>query len=120
VTPQSPQRTSWGAFTVAVRAIPSRAGRAPDPFQDSHHSPQGPPRRAVRASWRRHRRLARIYDLRSTFASNALSLGVTVYELARIMGTSVGMIEAHYGALLDTAYESMLERLETAQGRTPL
>ncbi len=55
---------------------------------------------------------ARVYDLRSTFASNALALGVTVYELARIMGTSVGMIEAHYGALLDTAAESLLERLE--------
>jgi hypothetical protein len=28
------------------------------------------------------------------------------------MGTSVSMIEAHYGALLDTAHESLLERLE--------
>jgi hypothetical protein len=35
-----------------------------------------------------------------------------VYELARIMGTSVGMIERHYGALIDTARESLLERLE--------
>jgi integrase len=43
---------------------------------------------------------ARMYDLRSTFASNALAAGITVYELARIMGTSVSMIEAHYGALL--------------------
>lgn len=54
----------------------------------------------------------RLYDLRSTFASNALAAGVTVYELARIMGTSVRMIEQHYGALLDTATESLLERLE--------
>ena len=30
--------------------------------------------------------------------------------------TSVSMIEAHYGALLDTAHESMLERLEVATG----
>ena len=58
---------------------------------------------------------ARLYDLRSTFASNALST-LTVYELARIMGTSVGMIEAHYGALLDTAHESLLERLEAGIG----
>ena len=57
---------------------------------------------------------ARLYDLRSTFASNALAAGITVYELARIMGTSVGMIEAHYRALLDTAHESLLERLETS------
>jgi integrase len=41
---------------------------------------------------------ARIYDLRSTFASNALAAGVTVFELARIMGTSVRMIEKQYGA----------------------
>lgn len=58
-------------------------------------------------------RPARLYDLRSTFASNALAAGVTVYELGRIMGTSVRMIELHYGALLDTANESLLERLET-------
>jgi integrase len=57
---------------------------------------------------------ARVYDLRSTFASKALAAGITVYELARIMGTSVAMIEAHYGALLDTAHESLLERLETS------
>ena len=56
---------------------------------------------------------ARLYDLRSTFASNALAAGITVYELARIMGTSVRMIELHYGALLNTANESLLERLET-------
>jgi integrase len=55
---------------------------------------------------------ARLYDLRSTFASNALAAGITVYELARIMGTSVAMIEAHYGTLLESAHESLLERLE--------
>jgi hypothetical protein len=32
--------------------------------------------------------------------------------LDRIMGTSVGMVEAHYGALLDTAHHSLLERLD--------
>lgn len=58
---------------------------------------------------------ARLYDLRSTFASNALAHGITVYELARIMGTSVGMIEAHYGALLDTAHGGILDRLDAAE-----
>ena len=57
---------------------------------------------------RRSTKPARIYDLRSTFASNALAAGITTFELARIMGTSVGMIEAHYGALIDTAHESIL------------
>jgi integrase len=32
------------------------------------------------------RRPARIYDLRSTFASNALAAGVSVFQLARVMG----------------------------------
>ena len=59
---------------------------------------------------------ARLYDLRSTFASNALAAGITVFELARIMGTSVGMIERHYGALLDTAHTSLLDRLEAHHG----
>jgi len=35
-----------------------------------------------------------------------------VFETARVAGTSVKMIEAHYGALLDTAHGSLLERLE--------
>ena len=59
---------------------------------------------------------ARIYDLRSTFISTALSNGLTVFETARVAGTSVKMIEAHYGALLDTAHDSMLERLEGMRG----
>ncbi|MGO9789856.1 MAG: hypothetical protein ACLP8S_10295 [Solirubrobacteraceae bacterium] len=44
---------------------------------------------------------ARIYDLRSTFASNAIAAGVSVFELARTIGTSIEMIERHYGTLLD-------------------
>jgi integrase len=60
---------------------------------------------------------ARIYDLRSTFASNALAAGITVYELARVLGTSVRMIELHYGALLDTAHDSLLRRLESFGAR---
>jgi integrase len=54
----------------------------------------------------------RIYDLRSTFASNALAAGVTVFELARLMGTSVLMIERHYGALLDGAGAAIAGRLD--------
>jgi hypothetical protein len=57
-------------------------------------------------------RPARIYDLRSTFASDALAAGVSVFTLARLMGTSVGMIEAHHGALIDSAAADALGRLE--------
>ena len=54
---------------------------------------------------------ARIYDLRSTFASNALAAGIDVFELAKVMGTSVRMIERHYGALLTGAAAGMAGRL---------
>jgi len=57
-------------------------------------------------------RPARIYDLRSTFASDALAAGVSVFELARIMGTSVRMIERHYGALLDGGEPEIAGRLD--------
>jgi hypothetical protein len=58
---------------------------------------------------------ARIYDLRATFASNALAAGVTVFELARIMGTSVRMIERHYRALLDGAHAGIAARLDALE-----
>src|SRR5215208_4569640 len=58
------------------------------------------------------RRPARIYDLRSTFAPDGLAAGVGIHALARIMGTSVRMIERHYGTLLDGAMESIAIRLD--------
>jgi integrase len=57
------------------------------------------------------RKPARIYDLRSTFASDALAAGVSVFQLARIMGTSVRMIERHYGAMLDGSGAEIAGRL---------
>jgi integrase len=54
----------------------------------------------------------RIYDLRSTFASQALAAGVSVFELARIMGTSVRMIERHYGALLQGSGDAIRGKLD--------
>jgi hypothetical protein len=65
-------------------------------------------------------RPARLYDLRSTFASNSLAAGVTVFELARLMGTSVAMIERHYGTLLEGAGADIarsLSAFEAEQGR---
>jgi len=35
-----------------------------------------------------------------------------MFELARIMGTSAQMIEAHYGTPIDTAHDAILMRLE--------
>lgn len=62
---------------------------------------------------------ARIYDLRSTFISNALASGLTVFETARVAGTSVKIIELHYGALLDTGHGSLLQRLEAVSTQRP-
>jgi integrase len=55
---------------------------------------------------------ARPYDLRSTFASNALAAGVTVFELSRVMGSSVRMIEHHYGTLIGGAHAGITARLD--------
>jgi integrase len=59
----------------------------------------------------------RIYDLRSTFASQALAAGVSVFELARIMGTSVRMIELHYGALLQGSGDAIRAKLDAYHER---
>ena len=53
--------------------------------------------------------------MRDTFASNALAAGVTVFELAKIMGTLVRMIERHYGALLDGAHAGIAGRLDALE-----
>ena len=42
---------------------------------------------------------ARIYDLRHSFATWALDAGLSIFELARHMGTSVEMIDRVYGHL---------------------
>lgn len=79
-------------------------------------------------TWRRHgwtpavesagiAKPSRIYDLRSTFASNALAAGVTLFELARIMGTSVRMIERSYGTLLGGAHAGIAGRLDAIEAQ---
>ncbi len=40
-----------------------------------------------------------------------------MYELARLLGSSVRMIEHRYGALLDTAHDAILERLDAVNSR---
>jgi hypothetical protein len=55
---------------------------------------------------------AGVYDLRSTFASNALAAGVSAWELARNMGTSMQMIERHYGTLIEGAGADIARRLD--------
>jgi integrase len=53
---------------------------------------------------------ARIYDLRATYASESIAAGIGSDELARVMGTSVAMIEEHYGVLLGGAVAAIAAR----------
>lgn len=57
------------------------------------------------------------YDLRSTFASNALAAGITVFELAKLMGTSVTMIERSYGTLIGGAHAGITGRLDAIEAQ---
>ncbi len=97
---------------TALEEIPTRLD-TPYLFPARRGGPsdlQLPPPR-VGARDRGVRRPARIYDLRSTFASNGLAAGVSVFELARVMGTSVAMIERHYGTLIEGAGADIARRL---------
>ena len=78
------------------------------------------PRRAAAArSARTPRRAPALVELGDRrvdeLGSNALSRGLTIFEVARIAGTSTKMIELHYGSFLDSARDSLLERLEAPE-----
>lgn len=54
----------------------------------------------------------RIYDMRHTFATWSLAAGVSIFTLARRMGTSVKMIDDTYGHLAHDADSHDREALE--------
>jgi integrase len=53
------------------------------------------------------------YHLRHTFATEALAAGLSIFELARLMGTSVAMIDERYGHLARDSEQAIRPRLET-------
>ncbi len=55
---------------------------------------------ALQAAGIEHRR---IYDMRHTFATWSLAAGMSIFTLARRMGTSVQMIDSTYGHLAQDA-----------------
>ena len=61
----------------------------------------------------------RIYDLRHSFATWALDAGLSIFELARYMGTSVEMIDRTYGHLAHGAEETARAKLDAAYIRLP-
>jgi integrase len=59
----------------------------------------------------------RPYDLRHSFATWALDAGLSIFELARYMGTSVEMIDRTYGHLAKGAEDSARAKLDAYAGR---
>jgi integrase len=57
------------------------------------------------------------YCLRHTFATEALAAGVSIFELARLMGTSVAMIDRTYGHLARDSEGAILARLDARSGQ---
>jgi len=62
--------------------------------------------------------LRRIYDLRHTFATFALRAGVSTFDLSRYMGTSLAMIDRHYGHLARDGREHAIRLLDTFAATT--
>jgi len=59
----------------------------------------------------------RIYDMRHSFATWALDAGLSIFELARYMGTSVEMIDRTYGHLAQGAEQTARAKLDAAYAR---
>jgi integrase len=53
-----------------------------------------------------------LYDLRHTYATFALRAGVLVFALSRFMGTSIAMIDLHYGHLAVDSHEHAVSLLD--------
>jgi len=58
------------------------------------------------------------YHLRHTFATEALAAAVSIFELARLMGTSVAMIDRTYGHLARDSEAAIRTRLDARGGRS--
>ena len=54
----------------------------------------------------------RVYDLRHTFATFALRAGISTFDLSRYMGTSLTMIDRHYGHLARDGREHAIKLLD--------
>ena len=69
-----------------------------------------PVERRVRAAGLEHRSP---YALRHTYATFAIAAGVSLFELARFMGTSVEQIDRTYGHLLPDALDRTRQALDS-------
>src|SRR4029077_4461708 len=53
-----------------------------------------------------------LYDLRHTYATFALRAGVPVFAVSRFMGTSIAMIDRHYGHLANDSRQHAVALLD--------
>jgi integrase len=53
-----------------------------------------------------------IYTLRHTYAMNALGAGISLFELSRYMGTSIEMINRHYGHVAEGSEQAAAAKLD--------
>jgi integrase len=60
--------------------------------------------------------LRRVYDLRHTFATFALRAGISTFDLSRYMGTSLAMIDRHYGHLARDGRDHAIDLLDAFTG----
>jgi integrase len=58
------------------------------------------------------------YQLRHTCAAEALAAGISIFELARVMGTSVKMIDRTYGHLARDSEDAIRSRLDVRARRS--
>jgi hypothetical protein len=71
-----------------------------------------------RRHWKRAQRkagiepLRHLYDLRHTYATFALRAGVSVFAVSRFMGSSIAMIDHHYGHLARDSREHAVSLLD--------
>jgi hypothetical protein len=56
--------------------------------------------------------LRHLYDLRHTYATFALRAGVSVFAVSRFMGSSIAMIDRHYGHLARDSREHAISLLD--------
>jgi hypothetical protein len=56
--------------------------------------------------------LRHLYDLRHTYATFALRAGVSVFAVSRFMGSSIAMIDHHYGHLARDSREHAVSLLD--------
>jgi integrase len=112
--------------TIALAALERLPGSGPSPlvfpsphggYLDLHNFRNRYWKRAQLAAGIAH--IRRIDDLRHTFATFALRAGISTFELSRYMGTSLGMIDRHYGHLARDGREHAIRLLDLFMGAEP-